>query len=284
MKPYRPNKRMFTEAETKDILCSYEMRESMSSIGRRYGVSHNCIKRFLREANKFDENRRTTVYDINHDAFKSSDLEQVFYWAGFIAADGCVTERTDRDKRLTVLLHDQDVDVLHKLNAFLQTNKPIYKYKNKTHSSICISSLGIVEDLKKFNITERKTSTMKVPDFVPGSKHERHYWRGVVDGDGTLGFGKYSPYLGVVGTQDVCRKFSQFCAGLDGFKSSMKVAERPEKGLFSTMVLSRHTLLALDELYRDASVFMDRKMMTYLRIKEEFDAKVWVKNYSLGET
>lgn len=52
--------------------------------------------------------------------------------------------------------------------------------------------------------------------------------------------------------------------------------------LFSTIVLSRQTLLALDELYRDASVFMDRKMMTYLRIKEEFDAKVWVKNYRLG--
>lgn len=273
---HQPNKKMFTEVEARDIKESYDRWESLCSIGRRYGVSNTLIKRFLKEYGYFDEGRGMQRYSIDHDAFSLNPIEDIYYWTGFIAADGCVSTITENFKKLTIVIHRQDVDLLEKLQEFLKTEKPIYYYKNVDHCSLTVNSVKIVNDLAKFNIVDRKTKIITVPQFVKDSPHVRHYWRGLVDGDGTLGVGSYAPFLGVVGTEDICHSFREFCASIDGFMSIMKVIKKEREELYSCTVLSRHTLVALNEIYRDCDTFMERKMNKYHEIKLKFENKQWI--------
>lgn len=274
----RINKIHFSKSEEDDIISSYSSNESMCSIGERYNVSNTCIKRLLKELGVFNTEKRTSKYTLNHNAFENSPPEEIFYWAGFIAADGCISVRSDSSKRIVITLHTQDVDILEKFNIFVGTNKPIYFYKDKPQCSVTICSTKMVESLAKFNITSRKTLMMSVPDIVKGSPHERHFWRGVIDGDGTIGFGKYSPFCGIVGTEDICTNFTKFCNSLPDFKSKMKICSRKGENLFSSTVLSRNSLIIIEELYRDCTIYMDRKFKKSADILDTYQCKIWVKN------
>ena len=72
--------------------------------------------------------------------------------------------------------------------------------------------------LRSKGITERKSLTLKVPSGIPDNLL-RHFWRGMVDGDG----GVYSrdrgystgdfPHVQLTGTIDIVNSFSEFFGG-----------------------------------------------------------------------
>jgi hypothetical protein len=120
---------------------------------------------------------------INY-SFFSKPNEINSYWAGFIAADGCIID-TDRSKRLSINLSSKDKNHLVLLSNLLDV--PLYTYKTKQHdvSRLSLRSNKLCLDLENnFNITPRKSLTLKPPKL--SAKLQRSFISGYFDGDGSL--------------------------------------------------------------------------------------------------
>lgn len=157
-------------------------------------------------ANKTIQKRRHP--NFNEDFFSVPNLENC-YWAGFIAADGCIRERPNRSKILQIGL--SSVDRSH-LEAFIESvgKGSIYDYTHKaTRSgpsysavSIQIGSDKLCNDLGSvFNIFPRKTFTLKPPNLEGEMAHA--FIAGYIDGDGCYHKNTNRPALQALGTYEI---------------------------------------------------------------------------------
>jgi hypothetical protein len=154
---------------TKDVLeQSYAELKSIQAVGRKFGVSGTCIKRYM---NKFDIKYKTRIKYICDDKFFSYDNENSFYWAGFFAADGNVSRKND----IVLGLSSKDVQHVEKFKSLVKTDAPIYtrmytcqiddgrvkKEKTVTTGSVLrFRSRQMAIDLARFNIIPIKLKLM----------------------------------------------------------------------------------------------------------------------------
>lgn len=131
---------------------------------------------------------------IAHNYFSQDSIESA-YWAGFIAADGCVhnewllsvgISRSDRDHlvRLAECLGVPD-DVRDVVSPGTRVINGV-QYKTKGISRLSVPSTQIIQDLRRiYSITPRKSLTLKSPRI--GEKCSRlAFLAGYIDGDGTI--------------------------------------------------------------------------------------------------
>ncbi len=146
-------------------------------------------------------------YNCNNDYFGILNEENC-YWAGFIAADGCV-----RINKLTFCLSEKDKDHLLKFKNVIQHTGPLRYHAKMVYLEI--SSKQIVEDLlKHFNITERKSLTLQPPN-IDDTQLCYSFIAGYLDGDGWitsfLAKEKYTyNQLGFLGTGQVLEWIKTF--------------------------------------------------------------------------
>lgn len=181
----------------------YKKHQSASIVGDILGVSKSIILRNLKENNiPIRKNKN----DVNHSYFKY-DTPEVFYWAGFMAADGCV--QNPHDKRFSVSLSLSSTDHGH-VQKFKETigfggpisvsmvkgkwkdpnNHSLGKYKDSQKSEISFLSKEMFDDLARFNIVPKKSLIYTFPEFVINHKYKNHFMRGYFDGDGSFFFVK----------------------------------------------------------------------------------------------
>lgn len=111
--------------------------------------------------------------------------EERAYWLGFVAADGCVT-RHKGNLFLGISLERTDRGHLDKLKSALGGGPRIVDYSTAEgeYSRISLYSKIVSGDLVKWGIVERKSRVLKsiaIPNDL-----KRHFYRGYVDGDGTI--------------------------------------------------------------------------------------------------
>lgn len=118
--------------------------------------------------------------------------EKMAYILGFIAADGCIIDRTKStgDRVLSIAVSIKDYDYLAVLRNELAPNKKIWTYikiKNGKKYKICYLRIGskyICDKLISLGITHRKSLTISFP-CVP-DEYLSHFIRGYFDGDGSI--------------------------------------------------------------------------------------------------
>lgn len=123
---------------------------------------------------------RTYFFDKTY--FQDIDTPDKAYWLGFITADGSVDH-----KALHLRLSTKDDAHLQKLLDSIGSDASI-EYTQNNHDRPCVRirvfSVEMMADLARHGIEPNKTWTVKP---WPGPfELERHYWRGVVDGDGWI--------------------------------------------------------------------------------------------------
>jgi hypothetical protein len=197
--------------------------------------------------------------------------EADYYWAGFIAADGNISDNND----LYVCLHHDDKNHLCKLLDFLKSNHAISenteKY-NRAQIGLRLSEKTIDTLKTKFNVVPRKSLVYELPN-ISSSNNFKHFIRGYFDGDGCI-----------------CESFSNknsitsslyaTITGSNSFISSLSV-ELPYKGSIqvktSVSTIKYNTNSAkqfLSFIYQDATIYLDRKMQLYRRIVENNERTV----------
>lgn len=118
----------------------------------------------------------------NDSAFSGDDVLSG-YWAGFIAADGCLKDSGE----VTVALGIKDMPHLEKLAAFLCLPGSSVKPRGHGHKAYCqlgFRSPRIYSDLQdKYSLTPRKSLTLR-PPTITDERQRMAYTLGYFDGNG----------------------------------------------------------------------------------------------------
>jgi hypothetical protein len=141
--------------------------------------------------------------DVNHEYFKEPNLQNC-YWAGFIAADGCVF-----NNQIKIELNSKDHSLLEEFRKVIEFTGKIHRFKkinqSGTISKMCrivISSVSWKNDLAKhFHILPNKTFILIPPDITE-ELLLKSFIIGYIDGDGGIYHRDY-PVLQVTGNYNI---------------------------------------------------------------------------------
>jgi len=246
------------------IIRKYTDGISAKQLGFEYSVVDTTITSLLKRhgvsTRSRSDARRTN--QIREDIFDTI-TEESAYWIGFILADGNVYHGGPKhSKSLNFGLASRDWEHLEKFKKFIGSNKSLYYYRNSVF--ISFYSNRIVEKLAEYGIVPRKSKIAKVPDAL---KNNRHFWRGMIDGDGwvTMGSLKY-PNVGLCGTINVVENFMNFVGKRVTLRTKGENFGEIRYYATTGQTLARY-------LYDGATIFLQRKYDQYKYI----DA--WVPEY-----
>ncbi len=204
------------------------------------------------------------------DYFDRIDTTEKAYWLGFIGADGCIvaTPQYPEGSHLAVQLGARDKGHLLKLKVALGATAGVHERTAETFgkrtslASLSVGSRRLTEALVALGVTPRKSATLQPwegpADLMP------HYWRGMVDGDGSLARkteGLWTVFL--CGSEACVRAFAAWASGICG--TTAKPYYRA--GCLYISISGRHQVPKLVRaLYADAPVSLERKQETADRI------------------
>lgn len=209
-----------------------------------------------RKSNPLSANARR--YSVNHSYFDTIDSEDKAYWLGFISADGNIAVKSDYCIQISIGLQASDYDHLKKFLVCLDSDYPIYTYPKTCTVTITSQRLG--QALINLGITPKKSFTVKTCKQVP-SHLERHYWRGLVDGDGCL-HKRNDGYFQIelVGTKDICDGFSDWVKRV-GIQT--RATTRSVRSFFEIKYNGFDLVKRIcSELYSNSNVYLERKYAT----------------------
>lgn len=247
-------------------------------IEKELGVSKSNVSQILRdyvknnhpqytlEVKEKEKLIRHRKHEFDFFFFKVIDTEEKAYWLGFLYADGCVTKNS-----LKLELQERDEGHLQKLLLSINaTTTKITKRKDGIKSSfVILNSKEVVEDLIKNGCMRKKTFKIKFPTYeILNEKLQHHFMRGYFDGDGCIhkrkkrtGVNSFS----IIGTDDFVQKYKDILFSGIQKSNDVKLYDTPSKGIKGFYIGGNKQIEKIyDFLYKDATVFLDRK-------KEKFE-------------
>lgn len=248
-----PNKAIPLKSYTEDVIKDYNSGMSTCDIGAKYGFADNNVWQLLKKNNV--DIRHS--FEIPHTFFDNIDTEQKAYILGFFMADGC---NTNGYFKIAITDHQlvEDVRIAMKYDGPLKYKKS-NKDSQKPQWELCIGSKYMCERLTQLNCPPRKTFVTKLPSEhdLPNSLFH-HFLRGLIDGDGCIYkvVNRHGYVVSLAGTKELLDGINTH---LDG-RLYMLGKVRQFKSIY-TLTFHRHDYVfrLLNFLYKDATIFLDRK-------------------------
>jgi len=190
-----------SEQDKLNIVSYYSSGYSIKETAKIFNLYYERTRRILKSYNVVRSKRKYTFDKY----FFSRDNIESFYWAGFIAADGCLLDGRNR-KILTISLATKDRQHLKLFKQSIKFNGIIQEVSNKGFYScrVSIESHDIFNDLARFNVVPRKSLIYTFPKWLTNHPLVNHFMRGYNDGDGsffTTGKGRQQLIFSLRGTE-----------------------------------------------------------------------------------
>lgn len=201
----------------KEYLSQLYIVEKLSTrkIAKILGCGTTSITNYLKKYNiEIRTNAKYTKYSKNESFFEEINNESC-YWAGFIAADGCIRPEKNR---LQIGLSIVDIDLLNSFCINCAYTGKIFSYKASCELSIGQATKWILDLKENFNITPRKSLTLQPPNLTE-LEHKLAYIVGYIDGDGSIYNTKRNGIgLNIVGSQDIIKWISNTLSTIEDKK------------------------------------------------------------------
>jgi len=277
------------------IVQCYKAGKSIGSIKKILKEEDNCNMSLqcIREiVNKNTIIRRTRKgyqkYTCNDSKFSSYDKFSC-YWAGLLAADGCIYERKNSDIEYIILtLTDKETvmgfkEYIEYTGEVTQINKTttIGGAKGKIEVwEVRCNSKNICKNLREnFNITPRKTNTYTPPQ-IP-YELIKYFILGYIDGDGCITYSKTNTErkqfaLNITGTYQII-EYIQTYLGKTNLKTFQRNPQNGKNNVSITIQGNDQLLAILSSLYDDneiVQICMQRKYERFLLLKEQQERKM----------
>lgn len=226
--------------------CGNKIEAKLTTVRNNYKKSCGCdMSEILRASRGFTLNE--TVFETITD--------NSAYWLGFLLADGNVSKNT-----VAINLKTSDTKHLEKFRDFVGGNQAISVAKDPRVSRYAFGSKKITADLADWWIVPAKSYTAKPhPELLMN----RHFWRGLVDGDGSVRLKNRSVML--CGTEDVCKGFLEFAKTI--IQTEAKVAKVKENLWVIRITCGRpDSVKLIESLYLGADTYLDRKYEDAVKI------------------
>lgn len=191
----------------------------------------------------------------HNDHFFDKPTRLSSYWAGFIAADGCLPFGT---KHFNLYLSTHDLAHLERFSRDICFSGPI-TFRPHRANGMCRLALwnapGIRVALEhNYNVTPRKSLTLVPPDGL-SNENQLAFAAGYIDGDGSIKLttqGYLRTYI--IGTQPVLawmmHLFSQFTVELDAISRYPRATVKPSRHMhnFTYTITGRRALAIMRPL------------------------------------
>lgn len=262
--PQRPRPKILSVEEADDVVYAYKKGGAPYKLATKHGIGVRQVRSILRRRNirmrDASEAARKYIFDESvFDVVKESSA----YWAGFIAADGSLS-----GNRLNIGLAACDAGHLYKFRGFLRGSQPVTTRIGKSkmcgnflRSEIVVTSRRLINSLRNLGIRDGKINRRVTEQLI----NNRHFWRGMIDGDGT--FGVYRSFennrlrirtsLGFAGSRNNVLDFIDFAKNVC---PRLNVTPRNRGNFYSVQITNRYTAELIRFLYGDANIALDRKM------------------------
>lgn len=261
------------EKELKDRKINISLRSIQNTITRKFGK--------MREAKYY--NRK---YIPNINAFAKYTKESC-YWAGLLAADGCIATRKDchDGQGCKIMLGSIDKELVLGLGRYLKyyknpSCKPCDEHLKHPFWSISVESREICINLEEnFNIIPRKTLTYIPPSDIPDNLI-KYFILGYFDGDGSLSYsitntGRKHFTLNFVGTLETI-KYIQKYFNKENIKISKRHPNHNVNNYSFSLQGNAQIFKIMSDLYSDNEILkfcLKRKYEKYLVLKEQQEIK-----------
>jgi hypothetical protein len=187
------------------------------------------------------------------------------YFFGFAQTDGHLSQNTRNRGRLSIELQEKDSLLLEKCQGIFSCFSSIKKRTRNTnfkkeYSSVTLNifDLEFRKEIEQLGLpVGSKSGTVKPPTVLFS---EKDYWRGVIDGDGSLGITKTGRYFISLVTQsdELKEGFINYCFELTGLTKSLKRNARDN--IYNIMYCDESAQQIVKELYYDGCLCLDRKL------------------------
>jgi hypothetical protein len=239
----------------------------------------------------------TRKYSLNESFFENIDSEEKAYVLGFVYADG---NNKTQGSGLMFTLNTEDIEILEKIKKALNSDAKISIYETSGYklgkcAHIDFNSYKISKDLTDKGAPPNKTYKIVFPLFLE-EKLIPHFIRGYFDGDGCIWNGKrkkmhvkdstckngYKDRI-VHNVKFTLTSNTNFILGIQnhlieklGFKRTKLYYRHKDNKSIATLEYSgRGNIKKLyDYMYKDATIFLERKFKKFNEILCAFDGKL----------
>jgi hypothetical protein len=256
---------MLTVPQEAEVVSRYQAGEKTGDIAAAFGVSRDLVWETLRRLGIAARNpsEAHTRHSLRHHALDVL-TPMAAYWCGFIFTDGTIVRRTGQPE-VAVVLQWRDRDHLVKLRDFLGSTHAI------TPIAPAIVALNGGQGTGAFRfavrsqqLADRLTTLGRYgPAVDPELSASRDFWRGCIDGDGTVGISCGIPQVKLVGSQWLLSAFVDF---LGPISSRRPLNVRPARNIYVVSTSYGTAEKVVDRLYTGATVALDRKAATAAKI------------------
>lgn len=255
-----------THLQKEQIAKRYEGGENIYALSKEFGINQSGVYKISQRRGMPLKMGGRHIIPIRGDAFSSITPESA-YWIGFIMADGCVWNNI-----FSIGLAIKDIKHLEKFKNFIHSNHKItltnQRCNGKTNKGckISIKSKKIISDLSSYGIVARKSLIAK----AIGIEHSLDFWRGVIDGDGSVGTKKLKerfdyPYICLCGSETMLNQFKNYVNSI--FPSIDPVVHyMKDSHIYQAHINGENALKVIEHLYKDAAVYLDRKYEKAMQI------------------
>ncbi len=262
-----------TEEEKALALNLYRSGAGCPDIAKRIGCGSTQLYAIL-ESNGVPRRTSHTLnrrHWFNERFFEIIDTEEKAYWLGFLNADVGYSLAG----RITLTLKGTDKAHVEKFKLAIETDSPVVtRYVSYGSSgaksqvaSLVIHSVTMLKDLKSHGVVAPSLERTVSPHLP--AEHFRHFFRGLVDGDGCIsrqscrkGYATDQWSVGCCGSAQCVAAFAAFAKNVTGTRAGVSI--RPcRSGLpLASFVIGglNQTQRLVRALYSNAAVYLDRKM------------------------
>jgi hypothetical protein len=254
--------RKITDEQATTLAREYAGGTASTVLADRLGVGAKTVRYHLHRLGVplRDRDHCNRRYVLNEGAFDTL-TEETAYWIGFLLADGCVVRPARGAPVLSLNLSAVDREHVERFRSFLGSAHPIkeapgHGFATAPMVQLLIPSRRLAASLASYGVVPRKSKIASASDVLC---ENRHFWRGVVDGDGWVSVRRFNKYrylgVGLVGSPQLVAQFAAFCRA----HSTTRASVREDRGTAKFCLLGSAASAMLSILYTDASVALVRK-------------------------
>lgn len=206
------------------------------------------------------------------------------YLFGLILTDGSVYLNTRNRGKITIELQKSDIQLLYDIQkqipeSKVTTRKRDTNFKKNYESGIWVNyQLSFRNKLFSYGLpTENKCYIGNIPIVLYS---EKDFWRGVFDGNGSIGFTKQNePFISFTITSENLK--NSLCELLTKkFNIHKNVNPNNRDNVYNIVLKNEDAIIFTNFMYENANIYLNRKYQKYLQFSKWKRTKKRIKQQS----